>query len=82
MGIERIEDDGNRTNADTPTDTKMAIMHGAEGIGLCRTAHMFFGGDKIISVRKMIPQQYQEARGLLAELLPMQRGDFEENSPH
>ncbi len=67
-----------RTNADTPADTNMAVALGAEGIGLCRTEHMFFGGDRIISVRKMILANNQREReSALAELLPMQRGDFE-----
>jgi pyruvate,orthophosphate dikinase len=97
---------GIRTNADTPADTKTAVEFGAEGIGLCRTEHMFFEGDRITSFRKMIlvaPEvkrlrdaisqekdekiikefenelknplkQYTQA---LAELLPLQRGDFE-----
>jgi pyruvate,orthophosphate dikinase len=68
-----------RTNADTPTDTHMAVQLGAEGIGLCRTEHMFFGGQRIISVRKMILANNKvEREKALAELLPMQRQDFEE----
>ena len=68
-----------RTNADTPTDTHMAVQLGAEGIGLCRTEHMFFGGQRIISVRKMILANNKvEREKALAELLPMQREDFEE----
>ncbi len=68
-----------RTNADTPTDVQMAVKLGAEGIGLCRTEHMFFGGQRIISVRKMIlANNLIEREAALAELLPMQRGDFEE----
>ncbi len=67
------------TNADTPHDTKMAVSFGAEGIGLCRTEHMFFGGDRIMSIRKMIlANNTVEREKALAELLPMQRGDFEE----
>ncbi len=65
-------------NADTPKDAKTAIEFGAEGIGLCRTEHMFFEKDRIFSIRKMImattKEQRQEA---LDELLPYQRGDFE-----
>jgi len=68
-----------RTNADTPADTHMAVQLGAEGIGLCRTEHMFFGGQRIISVRKMILANNKiEREKALAELLPMQRQDFEE----
>jgi len=68
-----------RTNADTPTDVQMAVKLGAEGIGLCRTEHMFFGGQRIISVRKMIlANNLIERETALSELLPMQRGDFEE----
>jgi pyruvate, orthophosphate dikinase len=67
-----------RTNADTPADTVMAVKFGAEGIGLCRTEHMFFEGDRIISVRKMIlAKSLEEREKALEELLPMQRGDFE-----
>ncbi|MBI9094245.1 MAG: pyruvate, phosphate dikinase [Sphaerochaeta sp.] len=66
-------------NADSPTDTKMAVDLGAEGIGLCRTEHMFFGGNRIISIRKMIlANNVVEREKALAELLPMQRQDFEE----
>ena len=68
-----------RTNADTPADTHMAVQLGAEGIGLCRTEHMFFGGQRIISVRKMILANNKiEREKALVELLPMQRQDFEE----
>ena len=67
-----------RTNADTPKDARYAIMLGAEGIGLCRTEHMFFGGNRIIAMRKMILADNTRAReAALAELLPMQRSDFE-----
>ena len=67
------------TNADTPTDAKTARSFGAEGIGLCRTEHMFFEGDRIISVRQMIlAETLEEREKALAKLLPMQRGDFEE----
>ena len=66
-----------RTNADTPKDAKQAYDFGAEGIGLCRTEHMFFKEDRIMSVRKMIVAKTVEARkAALAELLPMQREDF------
>ncbi len=67
-----------RTNADTPEDTKMAVKFGAEGIGLCRTEHMFFEGERIISMRKMILAKNEiDRREALNELLPMQRKDFE-----
>lgn len=67
-----------RTNADTPNDAKTAIKFGAEGIGLCRTEHMFFEGDRIIAVRETILSETKEEREhALAKLLPMQREDFE-----
>ena len=67
-----------RTNADQPDQARNAIAFGAEGIGLCRTEHMFFGGDRITSVRKMIVSDTVEDRkAALAELLPLQREDFE-----
>jgi len=67
-----------RTNADTPLDAKVAIKFGAQGIGLCRTEHMFFEGDRIIAVREMILSDTTEGREkALAKLLPMQRQDFE-----
>jgi pyruvate,orthophosphate dikinase len=70
---------GVRANADTPTDAKNARRFGAEGIGLCRTEHMFFEGDRIIAVREMIMADDAEGRRkALAKLLPMQRGDFVE----
>ncbi len=76
--VDDIKTMGVRTNADTPTDTHMAVMLGAEGIGLCRTEHMFFGGSRIISMRKMIlANNLIERKAALDELLPMQRGDFE-----
>ena len=67
-----------RANADSPTDAKVARNFGAVGIGLCRTEHMFFEGDRIKSVREMI-LAHDEAgrRSALFKLLPMQRGDFE-----
>ncbi len=67
-----------RTNADTPRDAKQAIQFGAEGIGLCRTEHMFFEGDRIKAVREMIVAKDVEARKkALAKILPYQQGDFE-----
>ncbi|NJD10865.1 MAG: pyruvate, phosphate dikinase [Gemmatimonadetes bacterium] len=67
-----------RANADTPTDAKNARMLGAQGIGLCRTEHMFFEGERIQAVREMIlAGNVEERRAALAKLLPMQRGDFE-----
>ncbi len=66
-----------RTNADQPDQASNAVAFGAEGIGLCRTEHMFFGGDRIMSVRKMIVSDTLEDRkSALAELLPLQREDF------
>lgn len=66
-----------RTNADTPRDTAQAVKFGAEGIGLCRTEHMFFEADRIMAIRKMIvAKTEEERRAALAELLPMQKGDF------
>jgi len=67
-----------RANADTPADAKRAREFGAEGIGLCRTEHMFFEGDRIIAMREMIvaPDEAGRRRAL-AKLLPMQRSDFE-----
>ncbi len=68
---------GVRANADTPHDTEVAVRLGAEGIGLCRTEHMFFEGDRIISMRKMILAENKESRqAALDELLPLQRADF------
>ncbi|HEX2203666.1 MAG TPA: pyruvate, phosphate dikinase [Longimicrobium sp.] len=67
-----------RTNADTPHDSAVARRFGAEGIGLCRTEHMFFEGDRIDAVREMILAENGMGRALaLARLLPMQRADFE-----
>ena len=66
-----------RTNADTPRDTKQAIEFGAEGIGLCRTEHMFFDEDRIMPMREMIvAKTEEERRKALSKLLPMQKGDF------
>jgi pyruvate,orthophosphate dikinase len=67
-----------RTNADTPNDAAVAADFGAEGIGLCRTEHMFFEGERIITVREMILSENEAGRvEALKKLLPMQRGDFE-----
>ena len=67
-----------RTNADTPRDARQARKFGAQGIGLCRTEHMFFEGDRIKAVREMIlASDLEGRRAALAKLLPMQRGDFE-----
>ncbi len=68
---------GIRTNAETPHDAKVAVSFGAEGIGLCRTEHMFFDADRIVNVRRMIlAETPDESRAALAELLPLQRKDF------
>lgn len=68
-----------RTNADTPRDAKQAVEFGAEGIGLCRTEHMFFAEDRILAVREMIIAKNEEdRRKALAKILPMQRADFTE----
>ena len=69
---------GVRTNAETPEDCKTARSFGAEGIGLCRTEHMFFDADRIMAVREMILAEHEEGRRkALARLLPEQRSDFE-----
>src|SRR5690606_30521376 len=66
-----------RTNADTPHDAEVARQFGAEGIGLCRTEHMFFGEGRISAVREMILASNTEQRKkALAKLLPIQRDDF------
>jgi pyruvate, orthophosphate dikinase len=66
-----------RTNADTPKDARVARQFGAEGIGLCRTEHMFFDNDRIVAVREMILADDEAGRrAALAKILPMQRGDF------
>ncbi|MGA2410029.1 MAG: pyruvate, phosphate dikinase, partial [Candidatus Binataceae bacterium] len=68
---------GVRANADTPGDARMSIEFGAEGIGLCRTEHMFFAPERIEAVREMILSETPEQRGAaLAKIAPMQRGDF------
>jgi pyruvate,orthophosphate dikinase len=70
---------GVRANADTPADARLAVKFGAEGIGLCRTEHMFFDEDRIQAVREMILADDERARrAAIAKLLPMQRGDFVE----
>jgi pyruvate,orthophosphate dikinase len=66
-----------RTNADTPGDAKQAVRFGAEGIGLCRTEHMFFAPERLLAVRRMILADSSEERAAaLAELQPMQKNDF------
>jgi pyruvate,orthophosphate dikinase len=67
-----------RANADTPTDARIARRFGAQGIGLCRTEHMFFQGDRIDAVRQMIvADSSEERRAALAKIEPLQRSDFE-----
>ena len=69
---------GVRANADTPTDARIARLFGAEGIGLCRTEHMFFEGDRIDAVREMIvAETVEDRRKALAKIEPLQQGDFE-----
>jgi pyruvate,orthophosphate dikinase len=69
---------GVRANADTPTDARAARLFGAEGIGLCRTEHMFFEGDRIDAVREMIvAETVEDRRKALAKIEPLQQGDFE-----
>ncbi|WP_294157157.1 pyruvate, phosphate dikinase [uncultured Clostridium sp.] len=66
-----------RTNADTPRDANQAVEFGAEGVGLCRTEHMFFAEDRIMAVRQMITSKDVEQRKVaLAKILPMQKSDF------
>jgi pyruvate,orthophosphate dikinase len=73
-GLRRL---GVRTNADTPTDATVARGFGAEGIGLCRTEHMFFEGDRIVAVREMIlAQDGKHRQAALKKLMPMQKADF------
>ena len=70
---------GIRANAETPADAAQARKFGAEGIGLCRTEHMFFEGDRIVAVRQMILADDEKSRrAALAKILPMQRQDFVE----
>ncbi len=67
-----------RTNADSPRDAAQAMKFGAEGVGLCRTEHMFFAEDRIAAIREMIVSETQEQRKkALAKIEPMQQGDFE-----
>ena len=69
---------GVRTNADTPQDARVARVFGAEGIGLCRTEHMFFAEERILRVREMILARNEEGRRkAINQLLPFQKGDFE-----
>jgi pyruvate,orthophosphate dikinase len=76
--VDKYKQLGVRTNADTPKDTEMAVKFGAEGIGLTRTEHMFFEGDRIISMREMIlADSLVDREKALDKLLPMQREDFE-----
>ncbi|MCK4859269.1 MAG: pyruvate, phosphate dikinase, partial [Candidatus Omnitrophica bacterium] len=66
-----------RANADTPHDSKIALVFGAQGIGLCRTEHMFFGETRIQAIRKMMMADTKEARGkALGKIMPMQKKDF------
>ena len=66
-----------RTNADNPRDTEQAVKFGAEGIGLCRTEHMFFEGERIAAMREMILSDNEDQRRVaLAKILPYQKGDF------
>ncbi len=75
--VDEVRQIGVRTNADTPHDSKVARGFGAEGIGLCRTEHMFFEAERIDAVREMILADTQEARAqALEKILPMQKGDF------
>jgi len=76
---DRVRKLGVRANADTPNDARVAIKFGAEGIGLCRTEHMFFDEGRIRAVREMILADDEKSRrGALSKLLPMQRKDFSE----
>ncbi|MBX2821881.1 MAG: pyruvate, phosphate dikinase [Rhodothermaceae bacterium] len=75
--VDEFREMGVRTNADAPADAQKAIEFGAEGIGLCRTEHMFFEEDRITSVREMILASSEEGRrAALAKLLPFQKEDF------
>ena len=74
---DRVRRMGVRANADTPRDARVAQKFGAEGIGLCRTEHMFFEGERIVAVREMIlANDEADRRAALAKLLPIQRADF------
>lgn len=75
--VDEVRQIGVRTNADTPNDSRVARSFGAEGIGLCRTEHMFFEADRIDAVREMILADTQDNRQrALEKILPMQKGDF------
>ena len=75
--VDRARKLGVRTNADTPEQVANAVAFGAQGIGLCRTEHMFFEGNRIDAMREMILAENKEARvKALAQLLPYQREDF------
>jgi pyruvate, orthophosphate dikinase len=75
--VDEFRDMKVRTNADTPEDAQKALDFGAEGIGLCRTEHMFFGEERIRAIRKMIiSDSVEQRRDALAELLPFQKKDF------
>src|SRR5438046_9862897 len=68
---------GVRTNADTPQDARVARVFGAQGIGLCRTEHMFFADERVLRVRELILARNEEGRRkALDQLLPVQQGDF------
>ena len=76
---DQVRDMDVRANADNPRDAATALKFGAQGIGLCRTEHMFFQDDRIVAMREMIlSKTTEQRRRALAKLLPMQRGDFEE----
>lgn len=75
--VDKYRDMKVRTNADTPNDAKQALEFGAEGIGLCRTEHMFFKADRIFQVRKMIlAHNFETRKEALDKILPMQEEDF------
>ena len=75
--VDRFRDMRVRTNADTPPDAEQALEYGAEGIGLCRTEHMFFGDERITKMRRMILSESEEQeQAALEALLPQQRADF------
>ncbi|MFP4227258.1 MAG: pyruvate, phosphate dikinase [Salinivenus sp.] len=77
--VDSFRDMGVRTNADTGPDAEQALEFGAEGIGLCRTEHMFFGDERITKMRRMIlAEDETDRRDALADLLPYQRDDFRE----
>jgi pyruvate,orthophosphate dikinase len=77
--VDEVRDLNVRTNAETPLDAETAVSFGAEGIGLCRTEHMFFDAERIVAVREMILAKDGDGRrAALAKILPMQRQDFAE----